>query len=231
MITIIHGDDLKLSRNYFLEEKKKTPNPLSLSDENLEISHLVQIFEGGGLFSDGKKVFIENLFSKKRSGKEFTKILKYLKDASISNSIFVWEGKEISRTNFSAFPKAVLKTFNIPKSVFSFLDSLRPDNGRNNINLFHAALESAEAEFIFYMLTRQFRLLLAVSDSSSNKKIDEVQNLATWQKDKLKKQAGFFSLEKLKKAYKNIFEIDFGSKTGKLNLSLVQAIDFFLLDL
>lgn len=229
MITIIHGDDQKLSRNYFLEEKKKIQDPLSISEENIEISYLTQIFEGGDLFTSAKKVFIENLFSKKRTGKDFTKILSYLKDSSARNEIYIWEGKEVSKVNFSIFPKAILKTFNIPKSVFQFLDSLRPNNSRNNIFLFHKALESAEAEFIFYMLTRQFRLLLAVSDSSSSKNIDEVARLSSWQKDKFKRQAGFFTLEQLKKIHKNVFEIDFSQKTGKTNLSLIQAVDFFLL--
>lgn len=117
----------------------------------------------------------------------------------------------------------------VPKTIFLFLDSLLPGNYKNTIRLFHKALQNTEIELIFYMLQRQFRLLLAASDKKAKETIDEVLRLAPWQKGKLEKQSKLFSIDKLLGLHRRLYEIELAQKSGSLPYSQAHAIDFFLL--
>lgn len=229
MIIIIHGDDTVSSRKYFLDQKRDITDPLTFDGEKVTITDLVQIFEGGSLFSDEKVVFIEELF-KRKAGKDLSEIISYLNTAKFGN-VFIWEGKTLGKSALSLFPKATHKTFTLPQSLFQFLDRMQPENKEDLVRLFRQTLKSADSELVFYMLVRQFRLLLAVFDRVEKNSIDELSRLAPWQKSKLQRQAGFFSLEKLKNLYQKLYTIDFAQKTSSSPLSLTKQIDFFLLDL
>ncbi|MBI2074990.1 MAG: hypothetical protein HYT83_04105 [Candidatus Levybacteria bacterium] len=231
MITIIHGDDVANSRKYYLSEREKVANPVIFAAEKVTLSDLMQVFEGGRLFSDNKKVFIENFFSKKKASKEYDEIIDYLKQIQENGEIFFWEEKEITAKKISVFKKLISKVFKFPQNLFLFLDSIKPGNGKTLISLFHKTIETAEPEMIFFMLIRQLRIILALSDKSSSSQIDELKRLAPWQKSKLQKQASFFSQKQLIDLYKKLFEIDLAIKTGKSSLNLIQAIDFFLLSI
>lgn len=229
MIIIIHGDDIASSRKFYIEQRQKIASLVVFEGKKLTLTDLVQVFEGGGLFSDDKTVFIEELFSEKKESKEFDDIVSYLVKNS-GNTVWIWENRDLSKVKNELFKKAVLKPFNFPKEIFTFLDSIRPDN-QLQISLFHKVLQTTEPEVVFAMLVRQFRLVLALSDLS-DERIDEVKRLAPWQLGKLKRQASLFSLDKLKTIYHKLFEIDLAQKTGANNsLSLSQSIDFFLLEI
>lgn len=230
MITLIHGDDIASSRNFFLEQRKNEAHSLLFDGETLELSQLVQILEGGSLFEESKKIYIENLLSKK-SSKSLDEIISYLKKHEKEHDIYVWERKELTKKQTAAFAKPSIKTFKLPQSLFAFLDSLRPRNSATSLSLLHKTLESVEPELVFFMILRQLRLLLSLSDTKSAETIDEVNRMAPWQKSKLQRQAKAFSFEKLIYLYKKLYEIDVQMKTGKNSLSLVQAIDILLLNL
>lgn len=231
MITIIHGDDTVTSRKFFLEIRQKIDNPFTFEGERLNLSDLVQIFEGAALFAEHKEIFIEDFFSKRKSAKEVDEIVNLVQKNLKVAQVYFWEGKELSKIQLSLFKNSIIKTFKHPQALFLFLDAIKPNNGRNLIALFHKALENSEKEIIFYMLIRQFRILLALSDPSTDEQIDEIRRLVPWQKSKMQKQAGLFSLERLKERYKKLHEIDLAQKTGTLNLSLEQSIDMFLISL
>ena len=59
-LTIIHGDDIAKSRNYFIELKSNYPNGQSFEDGDIELTSLVQILEGGSFFSEEESIFVEN---------------------------------------------------------------------------------------------------------------------------------------------------------------------------
>ncbi|MCL4354126.1 hypothetical protein M1349_01495 [Patescibacteria group bacterium] len=228
MITILHGDDIASSRNHFINEKRKSKNPIDIRGDKVDMSDLKQIFEGESLFFDEKEVFIELLLSGKRKSKQQDEIIEYLNNRS-AVKIFIWENNEISKTQLAAFKKADLKLYKLPQSLFLFLDGIRP-NSINNLTLFHNATKNSADELVFFMLIRQFRLLLALTDNSPEA-IDEVKRLAPWQRGKLERQARIFGQENLKKNYKRIFEIDYKTKSGRSPLTLVQAIDFLLAEI
>lgn len=237
MITIIHGDNISESRNYFLELKHPPAggqkNIISFDGGKVTITDLVQNIEGSSLFGDTKTIFIEELLTKlKKTDKQSKEIFNFIAKNSKDSTFVLWESKEISKGNLSLFKDATVKFFKLPKNIFLFLDNLRPNNSKSLLNLFHQALESGIAiELILFMLQRQFRILLALSESAVNGSIDEISRLAPWQLEKLKKQVQQFDISALKKIYKKLYEIEIGQKTGGLSLSLSQSIDFLLLEM
>lgn len=233
MITIIHGNDISKSRDYFQELKQKHKDFILFDGNKTTITDLVQNIEGSGLFGNTKTIFIEEFLTKlKKTNKESKEILDFIVKNIKSSTFILWESKEILKRDLSLFKDADVKFFKLPKNIFLFLDNLRPNNSKNLLNLFHEALNSGiKEELILFMLQRQFRLLLALSDPGNDSPIDELVRLAPWQMGKLERQAKLFDQSSLKKIYKKLYEIEIGQKTGSLSLSLTQSIDFLLLEI
>lgn len=227
MITIVHGDDITSSRKFLIEQKNSLKNTIILDGKDLNFEYLVELLKGNSLFSDEKNIFVENFFERKKSD-EFEKIIDYIKKNSSKVNLFIWEKDGLSKSELSVFPKAKSILFKIQKTLFSFLDNISPNSPKNVLN-FHEALKTADEEMIFYMLIRQFRLLLALR-GESNGSIDESQRLAPWQKDKLKRQSKLFTSSELKRIYNKLYEVDLNIKTGVFP-NLTNAIDFLLLDI
>jgi hypothetical protein len=240
MLTIIHGNDTALSRKHFLEEKEKFQEAVLLPIEQINLTDLTQIFEGGGLFGETKYVFIEQFLTKLKKIQNYKEIVNYLENNSSENTIVIWEQKELDRSLLKVFKNANIKLFNFPQTLFQLLDALRPNNGKLLLSLFHMTIKNAETEMVFFMLIRQFRLLLGVcqtdstmqdeSEMSGGNQIDELKRLAPWQKSKLEKQASLFEQAHLLNLYSKLFIIESGQKTGGLTSTLVSTIDFFLLE-
>jgi len=235
MVTIIHGDDIVLSRKYLQEQKQNSTNPY-VFDGIIDLSTIAQITQGSSLFSTEKNIFVENFFSKnKLNSSEVKNVIDYINKNESLFGVFFWEANVLQKKTIALFTNPSVKSFKIPQTLFLFLDSIRPRDFRNMINLFHNALKNTLEELIFFMLQRQFRLLLALRSkvplrgTPESSQIDEILRLAPWQKSKLEKQARLFSTDSLKKTYKKLYEIDLAQKTGNLPYSLICAIDFLLL--
>lgn len=221
MIYLIHGEDNYTSRKYFMDQKDN--ESITFDAETLNLDDLKQSLMGSGLFEESKKIFIENLFTRKGNKvlSDVSKILSETKDSEV----YLWASKDVGVRSLKEFPKFENKNFKIPQNIWSFLDSIKPNSKQNVVN-FHLALKGTDVEIIFAMIIRQFRLMLAL-----NSDIDEAKKLAPWQSSKLTKQALSFGEDKLKNAYKKLYLIDKKTKTGKTNLSLTQNIDIFLLQI
>lgn len=229
MITIIHGDDLASSRSFFYEQKKKARSPLFLEGEKVTLTDLIQVLEGGSLFENAKMVFIENLISSKKSSKTLNDLIGLINTHNTCE-IYLWEGKKLNEKDLSLFKETDVRLFKLPTVLFTFLESIKPSNASYQIGLFHKVLSTLNAEFIFSMMVRQFRLLLSIS-SEGKEELEEIKKLAPWQKRKLERQASSFSEKKLLESYQKLFTIDLEQKTGASPLSLGHAIDFFLFSL
>lgn len=227
MLTIIHGDDTNASRNA-LQNIKEQQQPLILEGEKVTLTDLAQVFDGGGLFETQKVIVIEQLLSKRKKSSELESILNFLKERTLINELYFWEGKELDKKTLSLFPHATIKGYKLPQTLFLFVDSLKPNNGKQLVQLFHKTLEHIDAEIVFFMLVRQVRLLLALFQEG-NQPIDEVKRLAPWQKAKLQKQAKAFSEQTLLSLHVQLYEIDKKAKTGALPGDLSLAIDNLLL--
>ncbi|HSW89052.1 MAG TPA: hypothetical protein VLG12_07860 [Candidatus Saccharimonadales bacterium] len=230
MITIIHGEDIAKSRKFFIEQRQQYTDTVSLNGQGLTLTEIMQVFEGNGLFSEEKYVFIEDFFSKKKASKEIDEIIKIINQHQADAHIYIWESKDVTPAQLKKFTTASNRQFKIPQTLFAFLDAVKPNNGKLLLQLFHQTLLDEDAQFLFVMLTRQFRLMLGVSDSGENP-IEELKRMAPWQRGKLQKQAGLFTISQLKESYEKLFQIEYGMKTGNLTMSVEQSIDFFLLGL
>ena len=232
MITIIHGDDIASSRNYFQEEKQKQKDRVSFHASNITISDLAQNIQGSGLFSSKETIFVEDFLSRlKKTNKDAKEMMDFIIKNHNTANIFLYEAKEITKRDLFVFRDAVVKIFKLPQNIFIFLDNIKPGNP-NLISLFHKTLEKrVKVELVFFMIQRQVRILLALSDDNSEKSIDEITRLAPWQKGKLIRQERLFSEDQLKRIYNSLYKIELGLKTGKLNLTLPQAIDFLLFEM
>jgi hypothetical protein len=230
MLTIAHGSDTAQSRKYFFDEKQKHQDAILLDADKVNITDLAQVLEGGGLFGETKYLFIEQLLTKRKKSVELENIIKYLEEHAAEHTIILWEGKELERSSLNAFKKAIVKPFKLPQTLFQLLDAIQPGNGKLLIKLFHQTVETTEPEMIFFMLIRQFRILLALSGATDDP-IDEVKRIQPWQKSKLETQAKHFDTIHLLDLYEKLFHLEVGQKTGALTTPLVSAIDFFLLEI
>jgi hypothetical protein len=227
MITIIHGDDIVSSRNYLVSLREKAKNPLDLRGDKLTLTDLVQAMEGNSLFFEEKDIFIENFLGQKKANREFKEICEFISNNHKVANVVFWENIEISKSTAAIFKDAVIKGYKLPQSLFIFLDSLRPDS-KDNVKLFRSTLTQMPEELLFYMVVRQFRLMLALV-LDQNEQIDELKRLAPWQKGKLERQARSFGLEKLKAIYSRLYEMDYKQKYGLTTFPLNRNIDFFLI--
>jgi DNA polymerase III delta subunit, C-terminal domain len=250
MITIIHGNDTTQSRKYFLGEKQKSHDAVLLDADQVNLTDLAQILEGGGLFSETKYIFIEQLLTKRKKSAELKDILIYLEKHASEHTIILWEGKELEKSTLNTIKKAAIRDFKLPQTLFQFLDAIKPHNNNMLIKLFHQTITTTEPEMVFFMLVRQFRILLALAEQTNprhsgehkrlqnpdsgqariTEQIDELKRMAPWQKSKLESQAKSFEITHLLDLYEKLFTIEVGQKTGTLTLSLISAIDFFLLE-
>lgn len=228
MLTILHGDDISQSRKYFSDLKQKAENPETFEAENLTVTDLLQSLSNGGLFSEERCIFIENFLTKSKKLTEYESILQILDKHAQESHIVLWEGKEIDRKELAKLKKATPRLFKLPQLLFTFLDALKPGNSKRLLPLFHDLQKTAEPELLFFMLIRQFRILLAVKEKAE---IDEIKRLAPWQRQKLEQQAKSFQTDQLITLYTKLFEIDNKQKTGKLLLPLTSTIDFFLMEI
>ncbi len=229
MITIIHGTDNVTSRRYFFDLKEKSSDAEIYQGDKITITDLIQILDGGGLFSDIKTIFIENLFGKRKSDSEIKEIIRILNKNSENCDIFIWESKELTKVQTVKLKDAVVKPFKLPNTLFTLLDSIKPKNGNKLVMLFNQTAQEADPEMIFFMIVRQFRLMLAVREAG-REQVDELKRMS-WQMGKLKSQASLFDIKDLKKLYADLFEIEKAQKTGNLSMPMKQTIDIFLLSI
>jgi DNA polymerase III delta subunit len=228
MILLVNGNDIASSRNFYFEEKNKLAESILLEGEGLTFDLFFQNAENKSLFGNEVTLLVENFFSKNKTNSiDVKRTVEYINNNKDLNIVF-WEAVELSKPAQAILKNATVKTFSFPQVLFTFLDSLRHGNSETLINLFHELKQGMEVELIFFMLVRQFRLMLGQEGVD---KIDELKRMAPWQLAKLQKQAKQFGGEKLKSAYQKLFELDLALKTGKIPYSLERSIDFFLADL
>lgn len=234
MLTIIHGDDIAASRMYFTQLKEKYPEATTLDGQMINLTDLAQTLEGGGLFSEDTTVLLENFITKKKTSSDYKQLAKYLTAQAQSATIILWEGKEHEKTAFTPYKGSTVKLFKLPQSLFAFLDSLRPNNSSQMVQLFHQSIINLEVEAVFSMLIRQIRLLLALhpeANNSGDEAIEEVKRMQDWQKGKLTSQARLFTLDALQTIFCQLFVMETGQKTGTLSSDLITAIDILLLEI
>ncbi len=227
MILLIHGDNVKSSRDLYFSKQQPFTDVTPLSGDELTLTSLLQEVGSSNLFGVDTPLFIENLLTKKK-GDELAAIVKLLAEHSGKREIILWEGKEVDKKTITNLGKITNSLHKISQNVFAFLDSIRPKNSKQMLSLFHESLATNDPEMIFFLLIRQVRLLFALQTGSS---IEETRRLAPWQQGKIRKQASLFSEKELHAIYSELFILEKKMKTGGLTLPLEKEIDILLLKL
>src|SRR6266567_1757169 len=133
MLTIIHGSDTAQSRKAFLDEKAKYPDAILLEADQVNLSDLAQLFQGGGLFGETKYLFIEQYLTKKKKSSDYKAILTYFENNASENTIVFWENKELERGILNELKRATVRVFKLPQTLFQLLDAIAPGNSKTII--------------------------------------------------------------------------------------------------
>ncbi len=129
------------------------------------------------------------------------------------------DGREILETDIATLTKANIKT-----TIFKFTDYLGQKNTRLTIDTLNVLLESGEDVFyIFFMIVRQFRILIQVKDlmmkEKNQKQISTELKQHPFVITTSMRQAKNFSFAILKNIYQELLQIDIATKTGKIRTS------------
>ena len=105
-----------------------------------------------------------------------------------------------------------MEKFELPKILFTFLESFYPGNFNRSLKLLHDLTESSAIELTFFMLARHLKDLYWVS-------IDPATTAyLSLRLSKLKSQASKFGIDKLKQIISDLADIDIKVKTSKADL-------------
>jgi len=153
--------------------------------------------------------------------------------------------KITSYTGEKAIDKKTISHLVIPTleaNIFHFTDALGAKNYKRAIQDLHKILAAGDSlSQVFYMIVRQFRLLLQISGyiesnpSAGSATIAAALKIHPFVARNTMTQAKNFKLAELKKAYQNLLDIDVALKTSKIRITtenqeeLALAIEQFIL--
>lgn len=224
---ILHGKNIIQSRQKLknlIDDFKVKGEVLRFEGNEIDLVSLNQSLESSSLMGENRLIIIENIFSGRKTN-EKGKILNYLKKVSPKNLI-IWEGEKIDGRTLSSFKARILR-FDLSPLIFRFLDSFVPNNSEASLILLHQCLEQDSPEMVFYMLSRQIRLLILAADLGKK----GLGKMEEWQKEKLIRQAQKFGLIRLLKIYRKLLKIDWEQKTGQTPLDLTSQLDLLITSL
>ena len=128
-------------------------------------------------------------------------------------TLVIYHPGDLPQTFIKQMPKDFkMEKFELPKILFTFLESFYPSNSQRSLKLLHDLVKNTAIELIFFMLARHLKDLYWVT-------IDPTTNqYPSWRLSKLKSQANKFTVENLKLIIKNLADIDILVKTSKADL-------------
>lgn len=118
-------------------------------------------------------------------------------------------------------------------NIFEMTDALAEGNPQKAQRVLHALLEETDAQALFSMVVRQFRLLIMVREALDDGIPHERMGQATGQNSeyvikKLERQAARFTLAQLEQIYHRLLEIDAAAKVSAMPLET--ALDLLVVE-
>jgi DNA polymerase III subunit delta len=115
-------------------------------------------------------------------------------------------------------------------NIFDMVDAVAQQNSRKAIHLLHGLLEQQEPISLFFMIVRQFRLLIQVreilDEGGSADQVERELRQHPYVAKKISEQARRFSMAQLEKIYHSLFDMDEAMKTSQVALDL--SLDTFI---
>lgn len=207
-IILVHGDNtIKVAEriNKFIDVAKERGWKINRVDKDLAMS-LPEMLTSYGLFSE------ENLYLvpvKNISVKDVKWMNRNKKEVS-GNIIFFNEGF-LSKTAIGSLPKIdKVEEFNLPQTIFKFLDSFYPGNAPEALRALKSVTvnKANTPEFVYALLARHLKDLYVAKQSIN------LLEYPMWRKRKLSSQSSKFENDKLKKAVEELALADYESKTS-----------------
>lgn len=222
MLTIVHGEDIVLSRKKLDEIIQDNEWSERFDAKGFSKSALLDSLSSQDLFVEKKFILLEN----------FSKISKNDKDALIPElakivhkteiTCVVWNEGKIDSRLLNKLDTAHIYCYELPKCYFAFLDTLAPFKSKELIRLHRQLQDTSSAEQLFYSIIKRVRLLHAVKNNAI---IDDTATLSPWQLQKLQRQAAVWDKMRLQQFYNKLFDIEVGMKSGGLATSLDHLLD------
>jgi DNA polymerase-3 subunit delta len=153
----------------------------------------------------------------RQAAQEITKLLTYV---NYAHSIGLEDVEAVSIVTASV-------------DVFELVDALGTQDVKKAQKLFHRLLEDKDANEVFGMVIRQFRLLTmardVMDDGGTLQEVTEVLGVHPYVAEKSFNQARNFTLETLKAIYHRLLAMDEASKTGGMPLEV--SLDILIVEL
>jgi DNA polymerase III delta subunit len=225
MITVLHGEKHIASRNELAKRvalaESQGFSVRRYDAKKLDRPLLESALGTNELFAPKTTVVIEELSSLPKSKKK-DELISMISSAAVD--VLLWERKLLTMTQLKPFAGAQIQAFKTSPGVFIWIDSLRPNNLVQMLDLLRKAVDQDGAEMCFIMLMRQIRLLLQAKDGGQLK-------IAPFMIGKVQKQASVFQIENLLSLHKELLAIDLAQKTSTMNLSLHDTLAHLMLRL
>lgn len=220
MLTIICGEDIISSRNYYLSRKKDyAVKGYEIRDVKAEeIAAMADwMSQAPSLFAEKRVFFAQHL--NKHVRKDNKVLIEHLKSIERMKDVdFVtWESVSLWELKISKLGK--IKEFKPHESIFKLMDSLYPGNRMTFLTLLDKLSQNLDENFTFLMLTRQVRNLILVKEGQTPPRIQ------SWQMYKLQSQARHWKIENLINFYESLFKIEVGLKTGTTPFSSKDSLE------
>lgn len=225
MITFIHGDNQMESRNKLGELIQNAESKEIVKLREVNLTTIKQALESSSLFAEERLVVVENIIS----GRVDKNVLDYLKNGLFESDLLIWEGKKVDARKLGWIKKnGIMYEYSYPKILFKLLEQIGIISGKEVVGLFNQTVDRVPVELTYFMIVRQFRLLLLVTHDATSTNIKETERLQSWMVGKLKGQGNSIGGDNLKKLYKQLLYIDYQQKSGQANLNLKQTLDIWL---
>ncbi len=228
MIYLFHGEDQLKSRQTFYQvlEKLKTPDTQikKSSYPKIDPDKLDNFVNTSSLFETKKLLLLNNFLS--LPAPKLNPILA-LFEKNPDLNVLLWESKTATPAKIKKLVSPKAFYFPVPKTIFRFLDSLKPKNKSIALKLLHETLETQAAELINYFLKDHLRLLIMAQDKDFHK----VNKFPSWRQSKLINQSKLFSPQKLKDSFNLLVENEYQKKTGQLDTDLAFHLTLFIISL
>ena len=216
-MTIIHGDNQVASRQFLINLKNQAMlDGLQIVDqpgESLSLESIVTSTQSQSLLGTTNSVFIEGFFSRRPSNAKKA-VIDYLCSHPDLDVTF-WDHKDVSAAA-KGISISVFKKFDLPKTVWQFLDTL-------SLPTLRTTLQVTEADQLLGLLAVRLHQLIMISDGTNP------LGLAAWQIGKLKAQAAKFSTAKLLTMHTELLTIDYRRKTSSTASDLASALEVWLI--
>ncbi len=225
MLTIFHGEQIIKSRLALVaaiaEAREQDVRIERVAAKELTEAALEQLLGNQSLYGEDRLVIIDELHSLPKSKKKDGLI------ALVANSqvaVILWEKRTLTKTMLKKFPGAKENFFKASHQLFPWLDALGTKDQTSQLKTLQILKQEEGSGFVFAMLARQIRLLIAAKDDGRVKGAPFVVS-------KLRQQAHWFELNQLLMAHHRLLEIDYQQKTSSRPFNLDQELDLWLLSL